>query len=112
MKKAMVIILALILVLAFTAGCGKSDNGGAADNDSGAAVETNDGGAADDGAVTDEENLKGSGQESVEIDLGVNLGAVDTGGVALDGMNMDDEGSFRAGAGWDKETMVKAGDQE
>lgn len=111
MKKAMVIILALILVLAFTAGCGKSDNS-AANNDSGAAVETNDGGAADDGAVTDEENLKGSGPESVEIDLGVNLGAADTGGVALDGMNMDDEGSFRAGAGWDKETMVKAGDQE
>ena len=94
MKKTLVIILALILVLAFTAGCGKVNK-----------VDANDANGA--GAVAEEENFKTAGN----IDLDIDLGAIKAENMTLDKMNAlnDSEGSFRAGAAWNKDTMIMAG---
>ena len=87
MKKVLLIILALILVLAFTAGCGNTNDSNAKEvGDIGAAVEDN--------AANDEESFKGTA-------VGSNLDAIDTEGLTLDDLNTldeDSEGSFRSGA--------------
>jgi len=97
MKKTLLIILALILVLGFTTGCG-NDNDGGVDDNGGAAVIT------DSNADDDDEALRSS--------AGYMADALISGlaNVSLEDVNIidpdDEEGSFRAGMGISLDDLV------
>jgi len=103
MKKTLLIILALILVLGFTAGCG-NNNDVDADDGGGAAV------IADNDADYDDESLRSS--------AGFIADALISGmaNVSLEDMNIidpddDEEGSFRAGMGISPDDLVLASER-
>jgi predicted small secreted protein len=89
MKKTLIIILALVLVLAFAAGCGNTSEGSANDAN-GAGVEA------------DDESLRGSGSSMLAA------AAEKAGSLTLDEINIfdaDDEASFKGGESWANKDM-------
>jgi len=102
MKKTLLIILALILVLGLTVGCGNNKDGGA-DGEGDVAV-TTDSDAGDDG-------------ESLRSSAGSMADALISGraNVSLEDVNIidpDEEGSFRSGMGISPDDLVLASERE